>query len=234
MVINIDNHWYQSFYAYLLYISLILLLIYIFIKLRERNIMAVKNSELNKVNAKLADANLQLEQLSILDSMTGVFNRRHLDQIIDEQIKMAIRGELPIGLIMLDIDDFKSINDTYGHLIGDQVIIQVAECAKKALKRSTDHVFRYGGDEFLITLYDTDLEGVLEVVLLLKKTLSEHQISIPSQKGKIPIYLSIGIHSEIPERTTTAETIIKKADDALYLAKKQGKNCVVHEGKVLE
>lgn len=234
MTFTIDKHWYQTPYAYMFYILLLFLLIYVVIRLRERNIMALKNSELNQVNVQLAVANQQLEKLSILDSLTGVFNRRHFDQIIEEQFKLAIRSNLPMGFIMLDIDNFKNINDSYGHLLGDKIIIQVAECAKNILQRSTDHVFRYGGDEFLITLYDTDLEGVKKMALTLKETLANQKMTTPDGDVLEAITLSMGLVSEIPDIHTGPEAFIKKADDALYLAKREGKNCIVHRGEVID
>lgn len=233
MTFTIDKHWYQTPYAYVFYILLLFLLIYVIIRLRERNIMALKNSELNQVNVQLAVANQQLEQLSILDSLTGVFNRRHFDRIIEEQLKMAIRGQLPMGFIMLDIDNFKVINDTYGHLLGDEIIIKVAHCAQNILHRSTDYVFRYGGDEFLITLYDTDLEGVIKMAVALKETLDNQEIFTAEGQAVEAITLSMGLVSEIPDIQTEPEAFIKKADDALYLAKRKGKNCIVHKGQVI-
>ncbi len=234
MTFTIDNHWYQTPYAYVFYVLLLFLFIYVAIRLREQNIMALKNSELNQVNIQLAVANQQLEKLSVLDSLTGVFNRRHFDQIIEEQFKLAIRSNLPMGFIMLDIDNFKNINDTYGHLLGDEIIIQVAKCAQNILHRSTDYVFRYGGDEFLITLYDTDLEGVIKMAITLKEALTNQEMITPDGEVLEAITLSIGVFSEIPDIHTEPEAFIKKADDALYLAKREGKNRIVHRGQVID
>jgi diguanylate cyclase (GGDEF)-like protein len=124
---------------------------------------------------ELEDANRELEQKNNLDELTGLFNRRYYDQKILAEFRRSKRNLTPLSLIIIDIDYFKVVNDSYGHLAGDQCLVWVGNHLKKSLKRSSDMAFRYGGEEFCIILPDTDERGALAFAEALRKII-EHQV----------------------------------------------------------
>ena len=127
---------------------------------------------------------------------------------------------------MCDIDFFKHVNDTYGHLVGDDVLKKVAHAMKISLKRSSDFIARYGGEEFIIVMYDTDNKGAQELCTTIQSNLKDINY-IDSNNSQIkPITLSFGISSIIPSTDTNRESLIKHADIALYRAKESGRNCI--------
>src|SRR6056297_1705478 len=200
--LTIKTPWYNTIYAYFAYLLLIGLLFYALVRIREGFILNKRNKELSTLNGKLEDANKKLEKLSTRDPLTGLYNRRFLNKIIYEQFNLARRIKTYISFVMMDIDYFKEINDNFGHMVGDNFLVEVSSAIKEALPRKTDFLARYGGDEFAILLYDTDKEGALNVA----KTINESFDKISSKKE----YKS--------------GEMIKLADDALYTAKKKGKN----------
>lgn len=224
---KIQAPWYRSWIAYSVYIFLICMLIAAVYKIREGKQMQLRNTELAIINAKLEEANNQLEKLSTKDPLTGVFNRRYLSVRLDEELHLAIRSQIQITLIMLDLDNFKNINDVYGHLTGDNYLQAVGNVLQKSLPRSTDFVVRFGGDEFLIVLFDTALEGAMVVAEQINKNIENIVLKEDDKTLDIQTTCSMGVVSLIPDKNTTTEEITKLADDALYEAKNQGKNKVV-------
>jgi len=160
-------------------------------------------------------------ELSILDSLTGVYNHRHFQEILPREIERAKRYKFSISLLMIDLDDFKKYNDTYGHLEGDKLLQAFAEFFVGAI-RVADLVFRYGGEEFAIICPEIPKSGGVEVA---KRLLN-------LAKQKMPISISIGL-SCFPDDASDKENLIKKADEVLYLAKQSGKNriCVFGQDK---
>ncbi|MGB9857159.1 MAG: diguanylate cyclase [Dictyoglomaceae bacterium] len=161
----------------------------------------------------------QTKKLSITDSLTGVINKRRLEEILDSEIKRAIRFNHPLSVVFIDIDHFKRINDTFGHLIGDEFLRELALFLVRNL-RNTDHVGRFGGEEFVAVLVETDLSGAKKVSEKLRRRWIEgkHVIEInPSEKIGT---LSMGI-SNHPEHADNWEDLIRFADIALYDAKKE-------------
>jgi len=222
---KIERPWYQTLPAYILYVIIITTIIYIIIKAREMYLMSKKNSEISKLNSKLEAANKELEELSLIDSLTGVYNRHYLKQKLNELLNLCIRGHTELSLIMLDLDDFKSINDNYGHQVGDKVLQIVSQQVKDVIKRETDFIARYGGDEFIIVLYDTNLEGAKIIAEKIKKTIeSPKEIKLADNTIPKGIKISIGITTKLPSQDTEAKDLIKKADQALYKAKENGKS----------
>ncbi len=170
--------------------------------------------ELRKINA-------DLRALSETDKLTGIYNRLKLDDVLEEEIGKAEISKKPLSVIMIDIDDFKLINDRYGHLVGDSVLTQAAYVLKKDL--DVDQVIgRWGGEEFLIICPHTDIERATDLAFTLRKMIE----SIPFD-GKIRFTISLGISSWI--KGDTIETLIKKADQALYSAKNRGKNQAINQ-----
>ncbi|AFZ37202.1 response regulator receiver modulated diguanylate cyclase [Stanieria cyanosphaera PCC 7437] len=186
--------------------------------------IAIQQSELY---TQLQIANRQLEQLAILDGLTGLANRRYFDRILDNEWHRLIREQKPLSLILCDIDYFKAYNDTYGHPEGDRCLQKVAQILKTAVKRPADLVTRYGGEEFALILPDTNAEGALVVANFILKQV--RKLRIPHQASEICNYvtLSIGTATKIPNSHLVVEHLVKMSDDALYQAKKQGRNQII-------
>ena len=160
----------------------------------------------------------RIEQLSITDKLTGIANRSRIDDILNNEIKREIRHQSFLGIILLDIDNFKKVNDTYGHLIGDKVLISISNILKKNI-REIDLIGRWGGEEFLIICPFTDKEGLLTLCEVLRKKIEEYDFKdCPNQS------VSFGATTFIKD--DTLDTIISRADNALYKAKDNGRNRV--------
>ena len=167
----------------------------------------------------------KLRVLSITDEMTGLYNRRHFYSLAEKIMALSARNGKPFSILMFDIDDFKSYNDTYGHLEGDRVIIKVAEIMEKGL-RSMDSSFRFGGEEFLVLLPDTDEEGALIVAERIRKRFN--QVSFTPQGVPLKMSLSIGVARY--KEGFSLENTLRCSDLAMYQAKKNGKNRTVLYG----
>jgi diguanylate cyclase (GGDEF)-like protein len=161
-----------------------------------------------------------LEQLSNTDALTKVANRRALFERGNMEFSRAIRGKRKLTLLLLDCDFFKSINDDYGHLVGDDFLIHICKVCKQEI-RDIDFLARYGGEEFIIVLPDCDLNGGIETASRIQNSLAKHSISVESKD--ICVTLSIGV-SMLSERHKSLEQLINDADKAMYLAKKNGRN----------
>jgi diguanylate cyclase (GGDEF)-like protein len=167
--------------------------------------------------------NEKLERLSYLDELTGMPNRRFFNDACNREWRRAIREQKHLAFIMVDIDYFKEINDNYGHRVGDRCIAAVAKALNKALFRPTDMLARYGGDEFIAILPDTDMDGVQTIAKKMQKNISELNIeNAYSPFGKLTI--SIGAAEQIPEKESRWKSLAVIVDKALYQAKRNGKN----------
>jgi len=171
---------------------------------------------------ELKDREKELEYIASIDPMTKLYNRRYFSNISESILKLAKRKKKPVSIVMLDIDDFKKVNDTYGHNIGDDVIIAIAKILKN-ICRESDVACRFGGEEFILLLPDTDRNGVYNVAQKVRRTVEEYQVKIDDTKS-IQVTVSLGV-SEV-NVNKNLEVSIKKADDALYKAKENGKNRV--------
>jgi diguanylate cyclase (GGDEF)-like protein len=178
--------------------------------------------ELHVALQELEEANHELEQKNTLDDLTGLFNRRFYDQKILAEYRRSKRNLTTLSLIIIDIDHFKVVNDNYGHLAGDQCLVWLSNHLKQSLKRSTDMVFRYGGEEFCIILPDTDEKGAIALAEALRKNI-EQQICTYTDI-EIPLTISSGIFTYIQQNDVQPEQIFSRADKALYEAKNQGRN----------
>jgi len=224
--ISINNPWYNTKLAYLFYIIVSVFIIIVFLKIRDWYLLNKKNSELASINNKLKKANQKLETLSSRDQLTGLYNRRYFNNMLNELINLAKRSETYLSLIIIDVDKFKSINDRFGHLVGDYYLSDLSEALSQELTRSTDFVARYGGDEFVIVLYDTDVNGAMLVARKIKTTVSNIYIRTDSSTTEKKTTVSMGLISIIPDNTTTVEEMIKASDKALYVAKKKKFNSI--------
>ena len=163
----------------------------------------------------------KVQQLSITDSLTGLFNRRKFFEELDREVKRVSRYESPMSLIMLDIDHFKGINDQYGHQMGDEVLRLLSEILVEST-RKTDIVARYGGEEFIIILTETPLVGALDVANRIR--LKVETASVLGAGIEIRFTVSLGLTDHYPN--DTVDIIVGRADQALYAAKENGRNRV--------
>lgn len=161
---------------------------------------------------------------AITDSLTGAYNRRFFDEMLKKQIALAKRRNEPLGLILADLDHFKNINDTYGHIAGDQALQQIASIMKNSI-RSSDILSRYGGEEFVIIMPSIDISNAIKKAEGLRRHVESFQFQIGSAGQPPQITISIGV-SSFPDHGTEYETLIAAADLALYKAKKGGRNRV--------
>lgn len=160
----------------------------------------------------------KLQELSEKDALTGIYNRRGFEKFLDMEFKLARRYKRPLSLIMFDVDNFKKINDTFGHDVGDEVLKRITEIVKKNI-RSTDIFARWGGEEFMILLPETPLEKAKLVAEKLRRAIEKGDFG---KVGKVTA--SFGVTQLKDE--DTPETFIKRVDQAMYLAKRKGKNRV--------
>ena len=176
---------------------------------------------------KILDQLRTIERLSMTDLLTNLPNRLSFDSRFSAEWGRAQREQVPISLLVIDVDKFKQHNDTYGHLQGDVALQTVAKIFTQELKRPTDFVARWGGEEFLVLLPNTDASGAYFTAEKIRQ--SVENTGIPLADGsETKITVSIGINTEIPIPNSSREKFISRADKALYKAKDSGRNNVVH------
>jgi len=183
-----------------------------------------KIRELKKSQKELKKANEKLKNLSTRDQLTGLYNRREFERIITKEWRHAIRELEPISLIMIDIDNFKPYNDNYGHLAGDNCLQEISRCMDGSLKRPRDFIARFGGEEFVVILPDTDGKGALHTAERIRKDVFDLQIPHKYSNVEEYITISLGIASTGEADLFLFEELLDKADQALYKAKETGKN----------
>lgn len=167
-----------------------------------------------------------LEDMSHIDGLTQIANRRHLDQALDREMKRLNRSGKPLGIVMLDIDYFKPFNDNYGHGKGDECLVKVASALQQVIQRPGDLLARYGGEEFMVLLPETDASGVAQVAEELRAAVEAIQFPHAYSEVADHVTISVGAVSLLIEEET-AEALLHQVDQALYQAKKQGRNRVV-------
>lgn len=192
---------------------------------RVRYIVSIKDitdqKELEKV----------LREQAILDGLTGLYNKRALLGILNDEVSRSRRYHRTFMIILLDIDHFKNVNDTYGHPAGDEVLKGVASLIKAGV-RSQDKTARYGGEEFAVILPETEAAGGLVVAERLRRLIADHPFKVRDHRGNevnIAVTVSLGIAS-FPRDGDASEALISAVDCALYEAKKRGRNCVKRAG----
>jgi diguanylate cyclase (GGDEF)-like protein len=174
----------------------------------------------------IENANLHetVQHQAVTDELTGLFNVRHFQDTLDYEIERSRRFSSPVGLAMLDIDDFKRVNDTYGHQQGDLVLVEVARCLR-SLSRDIDEPARYGGEELAVILPQTDLSGAELLAERMRSTIAALEIKRLDGNGVLKVTASFGVAS-LPQSASDKESLIAAADAALYRAKRGGKNRV--------
>jgi len=168
---------------------------------------------------------MELARLSNTDALTGLYNRRYFNDMLDKEWKRSGRNNSLLSVILLDIDHFKIINDTYGHQVGDEYLRKIAEILTSVFKRDSDIVARYGGEEFIVLLPDVDLHQAFQ--LAEKATHKIASMTINHQGEKVGTTISAGVNGCIPNFSSRSDSIIAGADKALYMAKERGRDQVV-------
>lgn len=181
--------------------------------------------ELDKAMQELRQSNCKLEQLTIIDPLTQVANRRRFDEVLGKEVKHRRQTEDYLSLILFDIDYFKVYNDHHGHLAGDACLSKIAKAVQAVVKRPADLLARYGGEEFAVILPDTNASGAIQVAQEIQTAVSNLQINYSGHSHeRTCVTISLGITSQIPTPDLSVETLIAEADKALYQAKEQGRN----------
>jgi diguanylate cyclase (GGDEF)-like protein len=180
------------------------------------------NKELNHVNNELKNANALIMKQAIHDDLTGIYNRGHLFNILLREMSLADRGERMFSLCIFDLDDFKKVNDNYDHLAGDMVLKVLSQRIQDNIRKE-DYFARYGGEEFVLILAYPNIKHALACVNRIKKLVSE--TGFPGLPEDFRMTISMGLTQYQP--LEDIDTLLKRADDALYKAKESGKNCIV-------
>ena len=160
-----------------------------------------------------------LKKEALYDFLTKCYNKKEIELLLERFLKEAIRYNIPLSVMMLDIDHFKKVNDTYGHLAGDFVLKEVAYLIKNSIRQS-DVCGRFGGEEFLIVLPNTKLSGAMKLAKRIRETIEKAEFIFENKKIKVTV--SIGITSV--SRCDSLFSVIERADEALYEAKRKGRN----------
>jgi len=175
---------------------------------------------------KIIDHMRTIERIALMDPLTKICNRRGFDKHFDLEWRKAISQKHPISFMIIDADKFKSYNDTWGHPQGDVLLQTVANVFKSAERDSSDCAARWGGEEFVMLLPNTDIDGAAEVAEKVREKVAA--LVIPTEDGtKTTVTVSIGVNSVVPDVETSIADFVSNADQALYKAKESGRNRVV-------
>jgi diguanylate cyclase (GGDEF)-like protein/PAS domain S-box-containing protein len=189
-------------------------------------------SERVEAAQKLEEAHRMLQQQAQRDGLTQLFNRRYFDEALEREWRRGRRTRYPVALLMVDLDHFKQINDSYGHRAGDQCLRHLAPLLKEVAKRPSDVIARYGGEEFALLLPDVSLDAAMMLAELLCIKVRETEFDIGIGRP-LPLRVSIGVAAEIPDKNNRADHLVEMADRALYTAKQLGRDRVAHGEQVI-
>ncbi|HEX2835600.1 MAG TPA: diguanylate cyclase [Thermoanaerobaculia bacterium] len=227
--------WYRTTWAYALWVLLALAAILAVIRVRTGTLrrqaeklkvrVAEQTAELQETVKLLEAANTQLEALSLEDDLTGIANRRSFERALLDEWNRGRRHELPLALILLDLDHFKDLNDRRGHPAGDDCLRRVGRFLAETIKRTGEVVARYGGEEFAILLPAVDASSAIRVAESLRDGIEKLGIPYGNGQGK-RVTGSCGVAAMTPSESLTPESLVASADRALYAAKHSGRNCV--------
>lgn len=188
--------------------------------------------ELKAQKAELTQMNMNFQMLSVTDALTGLYNRRYFEEHLEIEKNLSQRHSDEISLILMDIDHFKNINDSYGHINGDEVLKQIAKVIQKRI-RKTDIACRIGGEEFVVICKQTGKKAALQLAEKLRKSVLEHVI--PIEQYKVSVTISSGVVNLNQENFNShADHLYRFADLALYFSKENGRNAVTHYDEIDE
>jgi diguanylate cyclase (GGDEF)-like protein len=207
-------------------------------KLRYRDLqkahaeLMLAQQALLEIQRQLRDANALLSELSVRDGLTGLYNRRHFDAALDTELRRAARNLKPISMLMIDVDAFKVLNDSYGHQRGDDCLREVSRVLEAHPHRGYDVLARYGGEEFALLLPDADAASALVIAETLRR--SVYDLCIENMESPVAevVTISIGVCCQSPHLGDDNEGFVREADEALYTAKRLGRNRVIMSSAV--
>jgi two-component system, cell cycle response regulator len=187
---------------------------------RVRSMLRIK-----RLQDQLEEKNRELEQLSISDGLTGLFNHRHLHELLQEEYERSRRTEEPMSVVMLDLDRFKEVNDTHGHQAGDRVLQELSAILRESA-REIDKLGRYGGEEFMAILPETDTDAAITFAERVREMVEKQRFEIQADE---PLHMTIsaGVATYPGDEADSPRRLVHYADQALYSAKKNGRNRVV-------
>lgn len=186
-----------------------------------------QTEQLQQLNQRLKLANQQLAKLAELDELTQVVNRRHLKKFLAQEWIHHQQFAKPLSVIMCDVDHFKAYNDTYGHLAGDRCLAQVAQALREVIRQNSDLVSRYGGEEFLVVLPNTNQQGAECVAKKIINKLNNLRLPHSSSSTSDYVTLSLGLATIVPNGDVSINTLLSMADYCLYQAKQKGRNTYI-------
>ncbi|MCU1246335.1 MAG: hypothetical protein JWN02_2245, partial [Acidobacteria bacterium] len=219
--------WYRAGWAVALWTALLLALVIGFVRLRTRTLRVQAErlrARVAEQTVALREANTQLEKLAVSDELTGIPNRREFERALAAEWERAIRHQTPLALILLDLDYFKTLNDSRGHQAGDECLRQIGSVLLETIRGSGDMAARYGGEEFALLLPTTTAASAATVAERLRQIIE--RMHIESAVHQELITSSFGIAALVPSREMDPSTLVARADRALYVAKRSGRNCV--------
>lgn len=199
-------------------------------KMKAMQRIARMRQRLIKVSSDLETANKELKQLVNVDGLTGIANRRFMDQHLSTEYSRSMRYSHTICFVLADVDFFKLYNDHFGHLEGDDCLKKIGQLLNESCQRSTDLAARYGGEEFALVLPDTPLDAAEKIAENCRAAVEALQIPHPQSEVGV-CTLSMGVACSLPGSGDTIENMLQRADEALYRAKAEGRNRIISKGK---
>jgi diguanylate cyclase (GGDEF)-like protein len=227
--ITVQPHYYQTPWFMTLAIFSALAAAAGLYKLRTHQLRA-RNAEMERVVEQKTEAlrlaNEHLSRLSFADALTGLANRRRLDEMLETEWRRAARTQTPLAVVIIDIDAFKAYNDSLGHPEGDKCLVAVAEVIRHAASRAGDLAARYGGEEFMVLIPGLDHAGALAYAEMLRQACETRAIPHPASPVGPVVTISVGVAARVPSKELSVAALVAEADAALYRAKKAGRNRV--------
>jgi diguanylate cyclase (GGDEF)-like protein len=188
--------------------------------------LTISTRKMHRILKESLELRYEMSQMAIIDSLTGVANRRHFDLFLSQEWSRAQRVKWPIAMLMVDVDHFKLYNDIYGHQSGDQCLRRIAEVINKVIHRPTDLIARYGGEEFGVILSNTPLDGAINVAEQMRKAVATLFIEHRKSTAAHYVTVSVGVAVMCPGHENHPGEIVAAADEALYRAKDSGRNTI--------
>lgn len=227
-VIRFLHLWYNwgHFSQYVVLANVVGMLLCYMLEHRDR-VMFLQSELLGLEKRKLDLMSQELNRLSREDALTGLANRRHFNDIFQQEWDRARRDNRPVALIFVDVDHFKPFNDTHGHVEGDRALAMVGGALKSVLRRSGDMAARYGGEEFVILLPGTSVEGAREVAQHVARAVTSLRIPHKASSVADHVTVSMGVASMMPRGDLRGAHLLALADEAVYAAKEAGRNCIM-------
>ena len=228
VVIHLLGLWYNwgHFSQYVVLANAVGMLLCYMLEHRDR-IMFLQSEMLGLEKLKLNKLSQELNRLSREDALTGLANRRHFNEVFQQEWDRARRDSRDVALIFVDVDHFKPFNDSHGHVEGDRALSMVGRALKSVLRRPGDMAARYGGEEFVLLLPSTSLDGAREVALHVARSISALKIAHAASSVASHVTVSMGVASMVPRGDLRGPMLLARVDEAVYAAKHAGRNCIM-------